>query len=64
MAARCSPDENLVARGEAVNGKGFLRTGDDDEEVDEADERARDLIDNDGMRGLLFRESELCSSRL
>jgi len=37
-----------VAQGEAVAGKGFRRTGDD--EVDEVEERvsARDLIDSEG----------------
>ena len=55
MVARCSADagdENLVANGEAVKGKGFLRT--DDDEVDDAVEKPRDRIVNDGIRGLLF----------
>jgi len=52
VAARCSPEENLVAKGEAVDGKGFLRTG--DEEVADDEERPRDRMDNEGIRGLLF----------
>ena len=51
LVARCSPDESLVAKGEAVKGKGFRRT--DDDEVDDAVEKARDRIVNDGIRGLL-----------
>lgn len=41
-----------MAKGEAVDGKGFLRTGDEEEEDDE--ERPRDRIGNEGIRGLLF----------
>ena len=54
VAARCSPEENLVAKGEAVAGKGFRRTGDD--EVDEVDESvsARDRIDSEGARSVVF----------
>jgi hypothetical protein len=50
VAARCSPEENLVARSEAVAGRGFRRTG-DDVVVDEDEESvsARDLIDNEGI---------------
>ena len=50
VAARCSPEENLVAKGEAVAGKGLRRTGDD--EVDDEDESvsARDRIDSEGIR--------------
>jgi hypothetical protein len=59
VAARCSPDENLVAKGEAVKGKGFLRT--DDDEVDDAVEKPRDRMVSDGMRGLLF--GSVCSGR-
>lgn len=61
VEVRCSPDENLVARGEAVKGKGFLRT--DDDEVDDAAEKPRDRIDNDGIRGLLSGWGT-CSGRL
>ena len=55
MAARCSPDEYLVARGEAVAGKGFRRTG-EDEVVDDGEESvsARDRIDSDGNCSLVF----------
>ena len=49
-AARCSPEEKRVASGEAVAGKGFRRTGDD--EGDEADDRVLDRIDSGGIRGL------------
>jgi hypothetical protein len=49
VEVRCSPEEYLVAKGEAVNGKGFLRTG--DEEVDEEEERARSRIIREGIRG-------------
>ena len=59
VAARCSPDENLVAKGEAVKGNGFLRI--DDDEVDDAVEKPRDRIVNDGIRGLLF--GWMCSGR-
>jgi hypothetical protein len=64
---RCSPDEYLIANGEAVKGKGFLRT--DDAEVDDADEKPRDRIVNDGIRGLLFGStgsgrSEVCPGSL
>jgi hypothetical protein len=52
VAARCAPDENLVAKGDAVGGKGFRRTGDDDE-VEET-ERPRARIDSERIRGLLF----------
>jgi hypothetical protein len=50
VEARCSGEENLVAKGEAVAGKGFRRTGDD--EVDDEDERvsARDRIDSERLR--------------
>jgi len=43
-----------VAQGEAVAGKGFRRTGDD--EVDDVEESvsARDLIDSEGIRSLLI----------
>lgn len=54
MAARCSPDEYLVARGDAVNGRGFLRTGDDDGDVETVD-RARGRIAKGGIPGRLFR---------
>jgi hypothetical protein len=50
--ARCSPDEYLVARCEAVNGKGLRRT--------EADETARDLSGGAGLGELL--ELELVSA--
>jgi len=55
VVARCSPDEYRVARGEAVTGNGFLRTGED--EADDAVEMDKDRIDNDGTRGLLFRSA-------
>jgi hypothetical protein len=55
FAARCSPDEYLVAKGEAVAGRGFRRTG-DDEVVDNGEESvsARVLIGRDGICSLLF----------
>lgn len=46
VVERCSPDEYLVARGEAVNGTGFRLTGED--VVEEADDRVLDRIDNEG----------------
>jgi hypothetical protein len=56
VAARCSPEENLVARGEAVMGKGFRRTGDDEVVVDDVDTSvsARDRVDNEGIWSLRF----------
>lgn len=63
VVVRCSPgvgDENLVTNGEAVKGKGFLRT--DDDEVDDAVEKPLDRMVNDGIRGLLF--GSWCSGRL
>jgi len=56
VEVRCSPDEYLVARGDAVNGKGFLRTGEGNGEVDTLDS-ARGRIDNGGIPGRLFRNS-------
>jgi hypothetical protein len=55
VAARCSPEEYLVARGEAVFGKGLRRTG-DDEVVDDGEESvsARDRIDSGGNCSLVF----------
>jgi hypothetical protein len=55
VTARCSPVEYRVARGEAVAGRGFLRTG-EDEVVDGSEESvsARDLIDSDGSCSLVF----------
>lgn len=55
VATRCSPEENLVARGEAVAGRGFRRTG-DDEVVDDGEESvsARDLIDSEAIWSRLF----------
>ena len=55
---RCSPEENRVAKGEAVAGKGFLRTGDD--EVDDIDERVAVRVRrvNDGTGSL---ELSFCS---
>jgi len=38
-----------VAKGEAVRGRGFRRTGDD--EADEEKEEACDLMDSEGIRG-------------
>jgi hypothetical protein len=52
VETRCSPDENLVARGEAVEGRGFLRT--DEVEVDEVVEKPRDRTVDGGMRGILM----------
>jgi hypothetical protein len=49
---RWSPAEKRVAAGEAVTGNGFLLMGDDGDE--DAVEKARDRIDNDGIRGLFF----------
>jgi hypothetical protein len=51
VAARCSPEENLVAKGEAVAGKGFRRTGDDEVVVDNGEESvsARDRIASEGI---------------
>lgn len=50
--SRYTEDENLVAKGEAVDGSGLRRTGDVD---GEAEERARDLmIDKDLIPGELF----------
>lgn len=53
---RCSPDEYLVARGEAVAGKGFRRTGEDEVVDDDGEESvsARDLIDRGGICSLVF----------
>lgn len=54
VAARCSPEENLVAKGDAVDGSGFLRTGDDDVELVEVmDERVsvRDRTETDRFSG-------------
>jgi hypothetical protein len=55
--ARCPPAENRMANDEAVAGKGFLRTGDDDDEVEEVEEKvsALDRIDNGGRPRELFR---------
>jgi hypothetical protein len=47
-----SGDENLVAKLEADNGRGLRRTGDDDE-ADDAVERPRTRMDNEGIRGFL-----------
>lgn len=47
VESRCSPEENLVAKGEAVKGKGFLRT--DDDEADDAVEKPRDRIVDEGI---------------
>jgi hypothetical protein len=44
--------EKRVACDEAVTGNGFLLMGDD--EVEDAEEKARDRVDNDGIRGLFF----------
>lgn len=52
VAARCSLEENLVARGDAVDGRGFLRSG-DDEEMEEM-ESPLSRSDNEGIRGLLL----------
>ena len=65
--ARCSPEENLIAKGEAVKGNGFLRT--DDAEVDDADEKPRDRIVDEGIRGLLFAStgsgrSDVCAGSI
>ena len=49
VVARYSPDENLVANGEIVGGKGFLRT--EEEEADDAEEKPRSRSVNDGTRG-------------
>lgn len=46
---RCSPEEYLVAKGDAVNGNGFLLTG-DDEDVEEED-NARSRMVKEGIRG-------------
>ena len=35
--ARCSPEEKRVAMGEAVDGKGFRRTGEDSEKDEECE---------------------------
>lgn len=39
-----------MAKGEAVEGRGFLRT--DDDEVADADDRALDRVDSELVRGL------------
>lgn len=54
LAARYSPVEKRVANGEAVDGSGLRRTGDDD--PDDAEERVRErtAVDSEGIRGLLF----------
>lgn len=54
LLVRCSPEENRVAKGEAVTGKGFLLTGDD--EVDDMDDivSVRGRRDNDGIRSRGF----------
>jgi hypothetical protein len=49
VVVRLVPKDNLVARGEAVDGKGLRLT--DGEEVDEAEDDVLDLIDNEGRRG-------------
>jgi hypothetical protein len=50
VATRCPPEENLVARDEAVAGRGFRRTGDDEAFDDgEASVSARDLIDREAI---------------
>jgi len=54
VAARCSPEENLVAKGDAVDGSGFLRTGDDDVELVEVMEErvsVRDRTETDRFSG-------------
>ena len=47
--ARRSPVEKRVACGETVAGRGFLLMG--DEGVEDAEEKARDRVDSDGIRG-------------
>jgi hypothetical protein len=44
VAARYSPEENLVTMGEAVGGRGFLRTGDEELDVVEETVSALDRI--------------------
>ena len=48
VVERTVPRDNLVARGEAVAGKGLRLTS---EEVDDADDEVLDLIDSEGRRG-------------
>lgn len=54
MEARYSPELYLVANGDAVGGKGFLRTGDD--EVDDVEETvsALDRTDDEGIPRLFL----------
>jgi hypothetical protein len=51
-STRWSPVEKRVASDDAVTGNGFLLMGDDGDE--DADEKARDRSDNEGIRGLFF----------
>lgn len=59
VVARYSPEENLVARGDAVTGRGFLRTGDD--EVDDMEDTVfvLDRKEDDGRSRVFF---EPCSA--
>ncbi len=42
--ARCSPEENLMAKGEAVGGNGFRRTGEVNEKDEECEGRGREVV--------------------
>lgn len=57
---RLPPKDNLVAKGEAVNGKGFRLTVGD--EVEEADETVLERIEGDCTRGLMTGSCLLCPS--
>lgn len=51
LEARCSPEEYLVAKGEAVTGKGFRFTeGEEMDEEVEVEERARSRSTREGIR--------------
>ena len=52
---RCSPEEYLVASGDAVTGNGFRLTGDGDGEVVDTVEKALGLMVNEGGPGRVFR---------
>lgn len=59
VVARYVPEENLVAKGDAVAGRGFLRTGDD--EVEEIDDMVSvlDRKEDEDISRLIF---EPCSA--
>lgn len=63
MEARYSPELNLVANGDAVEGKGFLRTGDD--EVDDVEETvsALERIEDEGIPRLFLNPCSVVLAR-